>query len=179
MKSRYSDLVERLFLHGGGLDRLFPTEPREPDQVRRVREAADAEIVGDRELKDPSLLPLVRALLLYRFDAIDEAHRIVQSDTSGPGAYLHGMIHRREGDLDNARYWFRRTGRLGFFADLHRAACSVSPEMAKQEDWDPYLFVGLAEQAKFGDTDLLPHCVALQKVEFDGVFDALWHRATV
>ena len=126
MKSPYPDLVERLLLQPDTLDRLFPTEPRDPDTVRRIREAGDADLAGGRPVREPGFFPLIRALLLYRFDALEEAHRIVQNDSSGPGSYLHGMIHRREGDLDNARYWFRRTGRLGFFADLHRAGGRIS-----------------------------------------------------
>jgi hypothetical protein len=26
-------------------------------------------------------------------------------------AWLHGIVHTLEGDLDNARYWYRRAGR--------------------------------------------------------------------
>lgn len=176
MKSPYPDLIERLLLQPGTLERLFPTEWFDPVQVSRVREATEAELTGGRLPKDPACVPLLRALLLYRFDAIDDAHRIVQDDASGPGAYLHGMIHRREGDLDNARYWFRRTGPLTFFGDLHRVASAVSPDAAKQSDWDPYLFVGLVEQARFGASDLLPMCVALQMAEFDVVLADVWRR---
>jgi hypothetical protein len=39
------------------------------------------------------------------------AHEIVQKDDSALAAWLHGIVHTLEGDLDNARYWYRRTDR--------------------------------------------------------------------
>jgi hypothetical protein len=39
------------------------------------------------------------------------AHEIVQHDKSALGAWLHGIVHTLEGDLDNARYWYRRARR--------------------------------------------------------------------
>jgi hypothetical protein len=39
------------------------------------------------------------------------AHEIVQEDESDLAAWLHGIVHMLEGDLDNARYWYRRVHR--------------------------------------------------------------------
>jgi hypothetical protein len=39
------------------------------------------------------------------------AHQIVQDDKSVLAAWLHGIVHTLEGDLDNARYWYRRAKR--------------------------------------------------------------------
>lgn len=41
----------------------------------------------------------------------DGAHRIVQDDPSPEAAWIHAHLHRIEGDLGNARYWYRRAGR--------------------------------------------------------------------
>ena len=43
--------------------------------------------------------------------AWQDAHAIVQQDKSVEAAWLHGIVHTLEGDLDNARYWYRRAGR--------------------------------------------------------------------
>ncbi|HXR55414.1 MAG TPA: hypothetical protein VN858_01360 [Casimicrobiaceae bacterium] len=40
-----------------------------------------------------------------------KAHTIVQNDNSEMGFWAHGIVHLLEGDLGNARYWFRRAGR--------------------------------------------------------------------
>ena len=40
----------------------------------------------------------------------DEAHRIVQDDSSRDAAWVHAYLHRVEGDLGNAGYWYRQAG---------------------------------------------------------------------
>lgn len=39
------------------------------------------------------------------------AHEIVQADKSVLAAWMHGIVHTLEGDLDNARYWYRKADR--------------------------------------------------------------------
>ena len=39
------------------------------------------------------------------------AHVAVQSDESPAAAWVHAYLHRVEGDLSNARYWYRRAER--------------------------------------------------------------------
>ena len=40
----------------------------------------------------------------------DQAHRIVQDESSREAAWVHAYLHRVEGDLGNAGYWYRRAG---------------------------------------------------------------------
>jgi hypothetical protein len=40
-----------------------------------------------------------------------KAHPIVQNDDTEMGRWAHGIVHLLEGDVGNARYWFRRAGR--------------------------------------------------------------------
>lgn len=39
------------------------------------------------------------------------AHEIVQKESSPLAAWLHGIVHILEGDLDNARGWYRKANR--------------------------------------------------------------------
>jgi hypothetical protein len=39
------------------------------------------------------------------------AHEIVQADKSVLASWMHGIVHTLEGDLDNARYWYRKADR--------------------------------------------------------------------
>ena len=41
----------------------------------------------------------------------DQAHRIVQDEPTAEAAWVHAYLHRVEGDLGNAGYWYRRAGR--------------------------------------------------------------------
>ena len=40
-----------------------------------------------------------------------EAHRLAQAQDDKTGAWVHAHLHRVEGDLSNAGYWYRRAGR--------------------------------------------------------------------
>lgn len=59
----------------------------------------------------------------------DAAHRIVQSDESTAGCWVHGIVHVVEGDLDNARYWYGRAGRA-FSADTAAEIAAVKKMLA-------------------------------------------------
>ena len=41
----------------------------------------------------------------------ETAHKVAQNDKSGSGAWVHAYLHRVEGDLSNAGYWYRKVGR--------------------------------------------------------------------
>jgi hypothetical protein len=58
----------------------------------------------------PPLPPLLRALWHDAKGDWDEAHRIAQDVTGADGARVHGYLHRKEGDLSNARYWYQQAG---------------------------------------------------------------------
>jgi hypothetical protein len=40
----------------------------------------------------------------------DQAHKIVQDEPTQQAAWVHAYLHRVEGDLGNAGYWYRRAG---------------------------------------------------------------------
>jgi len=58
----------------------------------------------------PDLSPLLRALWHDARGDWDEAHRIAQDVEDKAGAWVHAYLHRKEGDLGNAAYWYRRAG---------------------------------------------------------------------
>src|SRR4051795_10421415 len=91
--------------------------------------------VTPHAISNGRVFALVRGGLLYAVDAIHEAHTIFQDNNGDLAAYWHGMMHRREGDFDNARYWFRRAGTQPFFATAHSAAAAHSADMARQSSW--------------------------------------------
>lgn len=39
------------------------------------------------------------------------AHEAAQQDEDVGGAWVHAYLHRKEGDEDNAAYWYRRAGK--------------------------------------------------------------------
>src|SRR5262245_16375644 len=89
---------ERLPALGPG----FPNEAaREVLSAIRVEDVFTA--IRDRE----AALGCLSGLWLYH-DFCDESHTISQDLPGWIGSYWHGIMHRREPDPGNAKYWFRR-----------------------------------------------------------------------
>jgi hypothetical protein len=66
-------------------------------------------------LADPAppagLDSLVEAMWREAKGEWDAAHRLAQAQDDADGAWVHAYLHRVEGDLSNAGYWYRRAGR--------------------------------------------------------------------
>ena len=55
---------------------------------------------------------LTQALALLRQGDWEAAHKIVQQDEDSPlSCWAHGIVHLMEGDVANARYWYREAKR--------------------------------------------------------------------
>ena len=58
-----------------------------------------------------TLSPPLAALWWAAKGSWDQAHKIVQDENSRDAAWVHAYLHRVEGDLGNAGYWYRQAGR--------------------------------------------------------------------
>jgi hypothetical protein len=79
--------------------RLAPLGPGKPDESLRSK------------LQALDMDPLFRAGLWLYFDFLDESHEISQVIETPDGSYWHAIMHRREPDADNSKYWWRRVGK--------------------------------------------------------------------
>jgi hypothetical protein len=50
----------------------------------------------------------------------DKAHEAAQRDEGPDGSWVHAYLHRKEGDLANAKYWYRRADRPAGYGDSER-----------------------------------------------------------
>ena len=59
----------------------------------------------------------------------DAAHKIVQDESDAHSAWVHAYLHRVEGDLSNASYWYRQAGQPlakdGLEAEWERIASAL------------------------------------------------------
>jgi hypothetical protein len=58
----------------------------------------------------PTVAPLLLALWHDARGDWEVAHRAAQEVDDKSGAWVHAYLHRKEGDLGNAGYWYRRAG---------------------------------------------------------------------
>ena len=57
-------------------------------------------------------MSILRQVLVHqRAGRWTEAHNLVQSDNSELAAWLHGILHIQEGDLEDAEYWYGKANR--------------------------------------------------------------------
>jgi hypothetical protein len=66
----------------------------------------------------PGLSPLLRALWLDGRGDWNGAHETAQEVEGADGAWVHAYLHRKEGDLGNAAYWYRRAAKPVCTGDL-------------------------------------------------------------
>jgi len=60
---------------------------------------------------NPEWPPALRAMWEDAKGNWNEAHAVAQEIEDKTGSWIHAYLHRKEGDLGNAGYWYRRAGR--------------------------------------------------------------------
>ncbi|REK18177.1 MAG: hypothetical protein DWQ37_04615 [Planctomycetota bacterium] len=180
----YAPAVDRL-IDGAKCNDLGPGRP---DAHRRAELAALSidEISGGRAVSDREMAAACISGLWLRHDFLDESHRISQDIQSPTGSYWHGIMHRREPDYSNAKYWFRRVGRHPVFDTLVDEARRLAnqsdgtPEAAflgERAPWDPFAFVDLCQKASGGSAELRALCAQIQQREWELLFDYCYRHA--
>ena len=130
-----------------------------------------------RQANLPALrIDLLHALVLLWHDRLEASHRIVQEIETPDGSLIHAMMHRREPDYWNSKYWWRRVGTHPVFPALADAVTRAlqdepSPMLARivnQGNWDPLAFVDECQQAAPLPATEEPHrtAVEVQRIEF-------------
>ena len=73
----------------------------------------------------------LKALGLVAAGDWDGAHALVQDDTSKEAAWVHAHLHRVEGDLENAGYWYRRAGKPVATNDLAEERMAIEKALGE------------------------------------------------
>lgn len=136
--------------------------------------------VADRAMADCCISAV---WLLYDF--LDESHTISQGIHSASGSFWHAVMHRREGDFSNAKYWFRQVGDHSIFPALLTAArdlaatekAEAAAALAGQGAWDPFQFVDLCQAAVRGRSAEEAVLRKVQQAEWELLFDHCYRRA--
>ena len=161
--------------------------PGKPDESKR--DAIAALGASDSFGSSARHNPLARACLAglwLRYDFLDEAHAISQEVGTPEGSYWHAIVHRREPDFANAKYWFRQVGIHPIDAELAAAGRQMAAEesaggaaayLLEQKLWSAERFVDLCQQASGKGAALVPLCRRLQQREWELLFDYCYRGA--
>jgi hypothetical protein len=129
---------------------------------------------------------LLSGLWLWH-DWLDSSHTISQDLHSSTGSFWHAIMHRREGDFSNAKYWYARCQdhpvlrSMASYANdiLHPLPADKGLLRLMRNGWDPNAFVDLTEQVC--DRPANPRqnaAVVLQKLEWRLLFDHCMRAAS-
>lgn len=168
--------IGRTALHHSFAMPTLTTGTAGPDWLRNVIQDLSVTNFG------ATCLSALKAGLYLLNDFFNDSHECSQSlegiGRHHTGDYWHAILHRREPDYGNAKYWFRHVGRHPSFADLATAAQTrVKPAtgpvaetlqrwqggLLPQGTWDPFVFVDLC-QAAANDSELSRWC---EQVQYD------------
>lgn len=179
--SPIADLIADL--SEGELPPLVPREPRSEEVKKRLDSLTEEDLFGDAPVTNAPFAAAVLSGLYLWNDCLEKSHTISQSIKNSTGSYWHGIMHRREPDYSNAKYWFRNVGRHEIFPKLKTDTSELMEKgpmvfLAGGADWDPFLFVDLCQKAERGETDIAPTLQQVQMREIQLLLDYCYHKAT-
>ncbi|MSU80332.1 MAG: hypothetical protein EXS16_19845 [Gemmataceae bacterium] len=166
-------------------DRLYDLGQGSPNIAAKTRlQAVASQVEAKAENRDFAAACMAGLWLLHDFH--DASHAISQDLDTVEGSYWHAILHRREPDYWNAKYWFRRVPGHPTFTELAKQAEALTREagtpagceyLLKQKAWDSHRFVDLCETAARGPDALAMLCRRIQQAEWRLLFMYCRERA--
>jgi hypothetical protein len=156
-----------------------PHMTMKPRPGTKSLEALNSEL--DAILANPGIdsryAALSRAAVYLWHDHFEASHELAQNIENADGSLLHAILHRREPDFSNAKYWFRRVGTshpsfeclvgkvkialMGMNAEL------VARQLIPHDKWNPMGFVDFIEDTSRREDAASDHLLRqIQAAEF-------------
>lgn len=163
-----AEVIEKLEA-GNPLPTLVPQDVWSPELTDALASSSLDDLFQGKSVKNTTFGEAIKSGLLLWNDALDESHTISQELGNQTGSYWHGIMHRREPDYSNSKYWFGRVGTHPIFPALRERALAILKEIPNPSDalaniaqmieadgnWDAYQFIDWCQAAENGsDTDV-------------------------
>jgi hypothetical protein len=163
------------------IDRRRPLDAGSPDvEAQRALSSLTVESAfAHASLADDAMAACCIAGIWLLHDFLDESHSISQAIDTPSGSFWHAIMHRREGDFSNAKYWFRYVGQHPIYEDLEMRAAEIAAEhgeaavvqqLSVGNKWHPAGFVNLCQGARGGRERTRDMCLDIQQVEWELLF---------
>lgn len=180
----YGKILEKLIVY----NKLNDLGPGKADQTffTRLNQLILSDAVFPQKIQDQTYAAACQAGLWLRHDFLDESHTISQGILNTTGSYWHGLMHRREGDYWNSKYWFRRVGEHPVFTALffsvkeliNHSNNSDKILVQDQTSWDPFRFIDLVQEVIGSHSEIEIMCKKVQRLEWLILFDYSLRLAT-
>ena len=189
MSTEYPPLINEIVQR---LDARQPLPPLAPEKewdtalTKQIQATSTAQLFDGRALKDTSSADAVKSALLLWNDALDDSHGISQGVRSKTGSYWHGIMHRREPDYSNSKYWFARVGSHPIFPALRARVIEIlktdpsqSAQLARyaeaieqNDNWDAPQFIDWCQDAAMhADDEVVEYLQTVQVEEIKLLLD--------
>ena len=164
------DAYRRLVVNGAG----------SAEAKRLLDPVKPQELLGHPVTRPDAARAMLSGLWLWH-DWLDASHGISQSLHTPSGSFWHAIVHRREGDFWNSKYWYARCRNHPALAETGARAEPVLATLADADlagrltrgGWDPDAFVDWVETLhRRPDPAAEALAVKLQRVEWRALFDA-------
>ncbi|MBC8327035.1 MAG: hypothetical protein H8E27_15565 [Verrucomicrobia subdivision 3 bacterium] len=113
---------------------------------------------------------LIQSAALLWHDHLDESHQFSQDIPNADGSFLHGIMHRREPDYSNAKYWFNRVGPHPAYPEILKRVTPLVAETSLEHlagtEWDADGMVDAVCGARTGSVEYAI-LQQVQRVEFE------------
>jgi hypothetical protein len=153
--------------------RLMPLGPGKPNvAVKAVLSRFDPLKDLGRPVIDEETARACHAGLWLYHDFLDESHQISQDLPSAEGSFWHAIMHRREPDPSNSKYWWRRVGSHPVLDQLREQAPALGYSYAT-----PFDFVDFCEKARGSGSADEELARRVQLLEWQLLFDRCHRKA--
>lgn len=158
-------------------DRLPELGPGTPNHAAQsdLQALTIDKLFDGRKIRDQKLAQCCLSGLWLWHDFLDQSHAISQEIETPEGSYWHGIMHRREPDYGNAKYWFRRVGKHPVFASL--AEDPQASSLLHSARWDPFAFIDLCEAIARGRDNREQLAREVARLEWQLLFDFCYRGA--
>lgn len=154
----YPEAVSQL-IAAASLNPLGPGRPND-SVLNALRDLSDDDFASGKKIVNRQMAQACRSGLFLLHNFLDLSHEISQDLPTAEGSYWHGIMHRREPDYSNAKYWFRRVGEHGVYRSLGDEVTDlcegsgVAASLVSGSVFDPYAFVDYcAKCARLGEAE--------------------------
>jgi hypothetical protein len=166
----YPPLLKELL----ALPARMPLGPGTPDQAAadRLRHPDLPALFRPEVVVRPDMARACLAGLWLRFNCLDESHRVSQELDTAEGSFWHAILHRREPDSGNSKYWWRQVGSHPVLRQLVEQAPGLGHDYG-----NPFDFVDYCERFRGRGGSEEKTAEAVQELEWRLLFDWCYQRA--